>query len=480
MRSRQFMTIVLVIMMMLSLAFASMYIDRSNGQGSKTLTDDIVHDASLGIADVASSVSNKVTVYFFYSSSCPHCIDTLPLIDDLIEKYPQVTIVKYQISGNTNNWDLYQEYNQKYHVSGQKVPSAFLGTTALIGEPAVRDSLESTIVSMLKAISPTVNVPGAPTKLAATVGNGLVNLSWMVPTVNGGGAIDYYVIYQNGTDRYHVKGTSATVNGLTNGVTYTFAVSAHNSAGIGPKSNAVNVSPSAPHENPDTAPSVIAGPPINVTTLAADGQVQISWNAPKDDGGADIKGYVLYWSLDPKGAFSSVDLDGTSYLQEGLENDQAVYYQVAAVNANGEGPRSATVSATPEGDSLIPSAPTNLTVSVVDDALSLTWTAASDEDTITGYNIYRGTNTSSMELLATASGTSFVDTNITDGQTYYYEVSAINATTEGLHSSEVRAIVAGNSGDASSNDSLLGALAIVGLIGVSGAGLLLLHRRGKK
>jgi fibronectin type 3 domain-containing protein len=129
----------------------------------------------------------------------------------------------------------------------------------------------------------------------------------------------------------------------------------------------------------------------------------------------------------------------------------------------------------------VPPAPTDLTVSVVNGTVSLTWTAASCDSSINGYNIYRGIEPSSMGLLATASGTSFVDSNVTSGQTYYYEVSAINSTTEGLHSTEVKAIVTENAmNDATPNDDRLPVLALAGLIGVGGAGLLLASGRRKK
>jgi thiol-disulfide isomerase/thioredoxin len=480
-RSHSFLTVVLVVLAVLSLAIASVSMYRSNGQGINTQINDITQDASLDIANVASSTHQPITVYFFYSSSCPHCIATLPLIDDLTEKYPQVTFLKYQVGGNKNNWALYQEYNQKYHVSGQKVPSAFVGSTALVGEPAVKNNLESVIVSMLKVTTSTKTVPGAPTLLSAVVGDGQVNLSWNAPTNNGGATIDYFVIYQNAKDTYHIKGTATTVTGLANGVTYTFALAAHNSAGIGVTSNAVVITPTAPDVAPNQPSNLLAGPPTNLTAVASVDHMVLSWNAPENDGGATITNYILYWSSDPNGTFSLVTLNDTSYLHEGLDSDQTVYYQVAAINAYGEGERSAMISATTKNISSVPPAPTDLTVLVVDGAVSLTWTAASEYSSINGYNIYRGIEPLSMELLATASGTSFVDSNVTSGQTYYYEVSAINSATEGLHSTEVKAIVTESAmNDAISNDDLLTGLALVGLIGVGGVGLLFAIRRRKK
>jgi hypothetical protein len=80
-------------------------------------------------------------------------------------------------------------------------------------------------------------VPSAPTLISATPGNNKVMLVWTAPSYNGGSAIDYYVIYRNGVDVRHTSATSATITGLANGGTYSFAVAAHNSAGVGIRSS---------------------------------------------------------------------------------------------------------------------------------------------------------------------------------------------------------------------------------------------------
>ena len=91
-----------------------------------------------------------------------------------------------------------------------------------------------------------VAAPAAPTGLTATPGDGRIQLSWTAPADTGGAAIDYYVIYQNGVDVAHVPGTSTTITGLTNGVSYNFAVAAHNSAGTSAMSTVVSSTPQIP------------------------------------------------------------------------------------------------------------------------------------------------------------------------------------------------------------------------------------------
>ncbi|MGD0568373.1 MAG: choice-of-anchor D domain-containing protein [Candidatus Sulfotelmatobacter sp.] len=64
--------------------------------------------------------------------------------------------------------------------------------------------------------------------------------------------------------------------------------------------------------------------------------------------------------------------------------------------------------------------------------VSLSWTASTSPN-IVGYNIYRRTGTTgsftqiNSGLIAT---TTYVDTSVADGQTYYYETTAVNSTNE--------------------------------------------------
>jgi Fibronectin type III domain len=105
------------------------------------------------------------------------------------------------------------------------------------------------------AVTPTVapTVPGAPTNVTATAGDGSAVVSWTAPS-NGGSAITSYTVTpfigSTAQTPTTVSGsppaTTATVTGLTNGTAYTFKVSATNAVGTGPASAASNaVTPTA-------------------------------------------------------------------------------------------------------------------------------------------------------------------------------------------------------------------------------------------
>ena len=71
----------------------------------------------------------------------------------------------------------------------------------------------------------------------------------------------------------------------------------------------------------------------------------------------------------------------------------------------------------------------------------MTWTAPSNGGSaITGYKIYRGYSSGSETLVATISpATSYTNTWMTNGVTYYYKVTAVNAIGEGVKSAEAHA-----------------------------------------
>lgn len=87
-------------------------------------------------------------------------------------------------------------------------------------------------------------------------------------------------------------------------------------------------------------------------------------------------------------------------------------------------------------------APPVLTASAGKGQVKLTWTAPSSGGTsITGYQIYRGLSAGTEVVVQTIStGTSYVDTGVTGGTTYFYWVAAVTAAGPGALSNEVSAV----------------------------------------
>ena len=81
---------------------------------------------------------------------------------------------------------------------------------------------------------------------------------------------------------------------------------------------------------------------------AADGEVGLPWQTPASNGGSPITGYSFYRGTTPGSLSLLVELGNVLTFQDaGVTNGVAYYYEVSAVNAVGEDPRSEDVSATP-------------------------------------------------------------------------------------------------------------------------------------
>lgn len=97
----------------------------------------------------------------------------------------------------------------------------------------------STRPAAAKGITPRT-VPDPPSNIVATAGKNQVKLTWSAPVANGGAPIkDYQILYSADSVNWYLfadnlsAATSATVTGLTAGVSYFFKVAAINIAGPG-------------------------------------------------------------------------------------------------------------------------------------------------------------------------------------------------------------------------------------------------------
>ncbi len=179
--------------------------------------------------------------------------------------------------------------------------------------------------------------------------------------------------------------------------------------------------------------------PQNLLAAPGSQQVTLTWNAPFE-GGSPITNYRIYRGTTPGGEILLTEIGNVlTYTDTGLVNGQTYYYQVSAVNAIGEGPKSNEASATP---ATLPDPPQNLTATAGDQQVSLSWSPPSSDggSAVTNYRIHRGTTPGGEVFLKEVGNvTSYVDTGLSNGQTYYYQVSAVNAIGEGLRSNEALA-----------------------------------------
>ena len=204
-------------------------------------------------------------------------------------------------------------------------------------------SLSSAAVTPM---APPPGVPTAPGDVTARPGVGSANVSWTAPSSDGGSAVTGYtvtIIPSASAGVVTVTGTTASVTGLANGVTYTFAVAASNAAGTGPASL------SGPVTTFD-----VPGAPTNVIAVAGDQSVLLTWTAPTNTGGTPVSSYVI---ASPQAPSPQVTFAGpTSAAVTSLTDGTTYTFTVAAVNAVGTGPASLPSSpVTPEPPTTPPS-----------------------------------------------------------------------------------------------------------------------------
>ncbi|MFW6175110.1 MAG: fibronectin type III domain-containing protein [Chloroflexota bacterium] len=258
-------------------------------------------------------------------------------------------------------------------------------------------------------------IPSAPGQPSVTPGNGQMTVDWTAPENNGGRSIQGYRV-RCATDladadsgvRKAVGGDAAstTVAGLANGAAYQCEVVAANSIGQ-----------SDPSESSETAtPANVPGAPLNVSTRAnAPSALQVSWKAPKNNGGSSITSYEASCQAGTSTPVTAEQSDVNPGLGQrisvgvtGLTSGETYDCSVTAENAVGQGPSSQTATATPQG---VPSEPQNVTAApgVGAGEIDLDWDAPADSGgaSITRYHA-ACENSIGQSVAATNAGTTSV------------------------------------------------------------------------
>jgi YVTN family beta-propeller protein len=202
------------------------------------------------------------------------------------------------------------------------------------------------------------NPPQSPTGLTATaISSSQIDISWNAPSDNGGSAITGYDI-ERSTDNGNTwsvivpnTGSTSTTysdTGLAHSTTYTYRVSAINQIGTSQPSNTASA----------TTFNTIPSQPTGLKATAQVLRINLNWNAPSDNGGTPITGYMIERSTDNGNTWSTLVSNtgnaGTTYSDTNVQLLTAYTYHVSAINNIGTGNPSNTASATTPSVGLAP------------------------------------------------------------------------------------------------------------------------------
>lgn len=272
----------------------------------------------------------------------------------------------------------------------------------------------SELVRVVPAVP--VTIPLIPIGLSVSAGNSSAFLSW-----NSSSSAVSYNIYQSLSESgvyskiQSSAGTSASINGLTNGISYMFKVTGVNEAGESKLSQAASVTPQAPVVPPAA--------PGGVSASAGNSSAIISWQSVAN---ADI--YDIYLSDSQDGPYADIASSASSPVTLGsLANGQKYWFKVSAKNSAGQGALSSAVSVIPQAPLLAPLPPAFISAVPGDGYVDLSWPPSAGAMT---YFIYQSLSSGAYsQVMQSAVNTGRV-IGLTNGVQYLFKVTAANSAGE--------------------------------------------------
>jgi fibronectin type 3 domain-containing protein len=287
--------------------------------------------------------------------------------------------------------------------AGQNLQAAMYTSTAL--------SYYSSLVSPADTTPPTV--PGGLTGQSGNPTTAMVNWS---PSTDNVGVAGYHLL-RNGVVVATTANLTLQDTGLTDDGTYTYTAEAFDLGG--------NVSAASLPIHVTTANTIPPTVPGNVVATASAGnKVGVAWAAATDK--VAVSYYLLFSGSSPAALTQAARTPSTvtAYTVTPLTPGSTYYFAVQAVDTSGNtSPMSAIASVTTPAP---PAAPKSVSATASSTSkVSVTWSAsAAGGLPIQNYHVYRGSSASNLSQVAVVLSTSYSDTNVTAGTTYYYAVEA--------------------------------------------------------
>jgi autotransporter-associated beta strand protein len=255
------------------------------------------------------------------------------------------------------------------------------------------------------------SAPAAPTGLTVTAnGHQSVTLSWSAPV-----GANFYTVYRStlfnnlggvsnvlGTIvlNNNVTGTTYTDTSPTDGSIYNYCVTATSAGGTSSNSTSTVAVPLP--SPPSAAPGSFSGRFVSSNLV-------LTWSPV-----SGAVGYIIRRATSFAGPYAYVmSITETNYTDPGLNTNSTYFYQVVAVNAGGV---STDATVTVLGPPIAP----GLAAIAGNTQVSLTWTPVT---AATNYMLQSSTASGgTYATIANTTNTSFLNSNLLNGTTYYYVV----------------------------------------------------------
>ncbi|MDQ0060318.1 pectinesterase family protein [Paenibacillus harenae] len=339
-------------------------------------------------------------------------------------------------SGGVDSYNVYRSSapDGNYELVAGAVPTNAYTDTGLTNDinyyyrvTAVNANGESDYSNEAVALPNDVAPPSADiTGLKAIVRDGQLTVAWdAVPeatfytlerSTNPNGP--FIPLAMNGSQK--LKAASYLDTNLRLDTEYYYLLTAGNVGGLGSHDLLRKVSPAVP-----------LGAPIIVSAEPGNNKVDINWTSV-----AKAAQYEIGRSTVNGGPYSFLGaVDGTSFTDTTAVNGTAYYYVVTAGNHVQESMISNQQKARPYASAVgSPAMPTGFNAVAEEGSVSLSWDAG---EGAASYNVKRAAVSGGpFATIASTTELSFFDASVTNGTTYYYAVSAVNANGEGPDTDE--------------------------------------------
>ena len=269
--------------------------------------------------------------------------------------------VKVSNATDVNNLTVQPQFGGAFcFITGVTVDTNDLANeTVYIGSDCTQGSINGAgAIWQVKPEPPAAGPPAVPVNVSASATANAATVNW-IPTPNGQAISSFVVrtLLANGTASgvpdftvnpaaNGIAPSTATISGLTNGVSVEFVVQACNASGCSPFSVASGVV--------TPQPLTVPGIPTGVVATGGNASAQLAWTAPANHGGSPLISYTI--TSTPGALTMTVPASQSGAVFTGLTNGTTYSFTVHATNSTGNSSESApsnqVLTVAPQGTDL--------------------------------------------------------------------------------------------------------------------------------